>query len=66
LAAEPDDDPTDLAALDAVYAEAQVVFGPDPNAGCPVARDMLSRFDAPPARGVPLPSAANRAAQPAH
>ena len=37
----------DLAALDEVYAEAQVVFGPDPNAGCPAARDMLARM-APP------------------
>jgi nitrate reductase molybdenum cofactor assembly chaperone NarJ/NarW len=47
LAAQPDDDPTDLAALDATYAEAQVVFGPDPNAGCPSVRDMLARMDRP-------------------
>ncbi|GHC52100.1 nitrate reductase molybdenum cofactor assembly chaperone [Neogemmobacter tilapiae] len=47
LAAQPDDDPNDLAALDQVYAEAQVVFGPDPNAGCPVSRDLLARMDAP-------------------
>ena len=46
LAAQPDDDPNDLAALDQVYAEAQVVFGPDPNAGCPVSRDLLARMDA--------------------
>jgi hypothetical protein len=26
-----------------------VVFGPDPNAGCPASRDMLSRM-APPLR----------------
>lgn len=47
LLAEAMDDPTDLAALDQTYAEAQVMFGPDPNAGCPAARDMLSRM-APP------------------
>ncbi|MDP5307734.1 nitrate reductase molybdenum cofactor assembly chaperone [Paracoccus spongiarum] len=45
LAAIPDDDPEDLAALDAVWEEAQVTFGPDPNAGCPVSRDLLARMD---------------------
>ncbi|MBU3029171.1 nitrate reductase molybdenum cofactor assembly chaperone [Paracoccus marinaquae] len=45
LAAIPDDDPEDLAALDAVWEEAQVTFGPDPNAGCPVSRDILARMD---------------------
>lgn len=45
LLAEPVDNPDDLAALDAAYAEAQVVFGPDPNAGCPVSRDLLARID---------------------
>jgi nitrate reductase molybdenum cofactor assembly chaperone NarJ/NarW len=44
MLAAPMDDPTDLAALDQTYAEAQVMFGPDPNAGCPAARDMLSRM----------------------
>ncbi|MBE2276119.1 MAG: nitrate reductase molybdenum cofactor assembly chaperone [Rhodobacteraceae bacterium] len=39
------DDPEDLAALDAVWAEAQVTFGPDPNAGCPASRDVLARMD---------------------
>jgi nitrate reductase molybdenum cofactor assembly chaperone NarJ/NarW len=48
LLAEVDDDPTDLAALDETYAEAQVMFGPDPNAGCPVSRDVLARMDIPP------------------
>lgn len=43
----PDDDPTDLEALDAVWEETQVTFGPDPNAGCPQVRDMLSRIDTP-------------------
>lgn len=41
----PDDDPTDLTALDAVWDEAQVTFGPDPNAGCPQVRDMLANMD---------------------
>lgn len=47
LLAEPVDNPDDLAALDATYAEAQVIFGPDPNAGCPVSRDLLARIDPP-------------------
>jgi nitrate reductase delta subunit len=48
MAAEPEDDPTDLEALDAVWEETAVTFGPDPNAGCPASRDMLARM-APPA-----------------
>lgn len=48
LLAEVDDDPEDLAALDEVWAEAQVTFGPDPDAGCPVSRDILARMDLPP------------------
>ncbi len=51
LLAEPDDNPEDLAALDAVWAEAQVAFGPDPNAGCPVSRDILARMTPDPAAG---------------
>lgn len=47
LAAEPDDDPNDLEALDAVWEEAAVAFGPDPNAGCPVSRDLLANMDIP-------------------
>lgn len=47
LLSEKDDDPEDLEALDAVYEEAMVTFGPDPNAGCPQVRDMLSRMDTP-------------------
>lgn len=47
LLAEADDDPQDLAALDAVWEEAQVTFAPDPNAGCPVSRDILAKMDAP-------------------
>ncbi|WP_071797123.1 nitrate reductase molybdenum cofactor assembly chaperone [Natronohydrobacter thiooxidans] len=57
LLSERDDDPEDLAALDAVWEEAQVTFGPDPNAGCPVSRDILARMHEPaPAR----PRAASR------
>jgi nitrate reductase delta subunit len=40
-----DDDPEDLTALDEVWEEAEVTFGPDPNAGCPAGRDMLARMD---------------------
>lgn len=49
LLSQQDDDPEDLAALDAVWEEAQVTFGPDPNAGCPVSRDILARMDPAPA-----------------
>lgn len=47
LLEEPDEDPDDLEALDAVWEEAQVTFGPDPNAGCPQVRDMLAKMDQP-------------------
>jgi nitrate reductase delta subunit len=47
MLAEPDDDPTDLTALDAVWEETEVTFGPDPNAGCPQVRDMLAMMDHP-------------------
>ena len=52
LLSRQDDDPCDLAALDAVWEEAQVAFGPDPNAGCPVSRDILARMDPPAAAGM--------------
>lgn len=52
LLAQQDDNPEDLAALDAVWEEAQVTFGPDPNAGCPVSRDILARMEPAPARGT--------------
>ncbi len=53
LAAE-EPDPDDLEALDAVWEESEVTFGPDPNAGCPQVRDMLARMDQPmtPARAA--------------
>jgi len=44
---QPDDDPNDLEALDEVWEESEVLFGPDPNAGCPQVRDMLARMDSP-------------------
>jgi nitrate reductase delta subunit len=62
LTAIEDDDPADLEALDAVYEEAQVTFGPDPNAGCPQARDMLAKIAPGPAggRGKPAPALQER------
>lgn len=56
MLARPDDDPTDLAALDAVWEETEVTFGPDPNAGCPQVRDMLAMMD------KPAPTSLNRSA----
>ncbi|SEQ97734.1 respiratory nitrate reductase chaperone NarJ [Thalassovita taeanensis] len=56
MLAHPDDDPTDLAALDAVWEETEVTFGPDPNAGCPQVRDMLAQMD------KPAPNPMNRSA----
>lgn len=47
LLAEAIDNPEDLEALDAVWDEAMVTFGPDPNAGCPISRDILAKMDAP-------------------
>lgn len=48
--AEPDDDPGDLEALDRVWAEDPVQFGPgidDGDSGCPRAADILERMAAP-------------------
>jgi len=47
LLKEPETDPEDLEALDRVWEESEVRFGPDPNAGCPQVRDMLARMDQP-------------------
>jgi nitrate reductase delta subunit len=60
MLAQPEDDPTDLAALDAIWQETEVTFGPDPNAGCPQARDMLALMDAPALSLKPAPAAMNR------
>lgn len=51
LLQEPDDDPSDLEALDAAWEESEVRFGPDPDAGCPQARDMLARMSSPVSAG---------------
>jgi nitrate reductase delta subunit len=37
-----------LEAIDKAWEEEQVTFGPDPNAGCPVAQDMLNQMAVPP------------------
>lgn len=47
LAAAPEDDPDDLEALDQVWEESAVTFGPDPGAGCPTGREMLARMQPP-------------------
>ncbi len=47
LLESPDDDPEDLEALDEVWEESEVLFGPDPNAGCPQVGNMLSKMDEP-------------------
>lgn len=47
LMEEPETDPNDLEKLDEVWEESEVLFGPDPNAGCPQARDMLAKIDQP-------------------
>lgn len=44
---QPEVDPDDLEALDAVWEESEVRFGPDPNAGCPASREMLARMANP-------------------
>lgn len=59
LLAVKDDDPDDLEALDEIWEESEVTFAPDPNAGCPQVRDMLTQMDIP--RNAPpntAPSAA--------
>lgn len=56
MLAKPDDNPMDLSALDAVWEEIEVTFGPDPNAGCPQVRDMLAAMDRP------APKTSNRSA----
>ena len=47
LLKEPEADPNDLEALDEVWEESEILFGPDPNAGCSQVRDMLARMDEP-------------------
>jgi len=52
LLQEPDDDPDDLAALDRLWAEAPVTFGPG-DAGCPKAEALVAAI-----RAQPRPAAA--------
>ncbi|MDH3701301.1 MAG: nitrate reductase molybdenum cofactor assembly chaperone [Alphaproteobacteria bacterium] len=54
LLAEPEDDPNDLKALDRIWDEEAVTFGPGgpggpgaPDESCPSVRDMLARMDRP-------------------
>jgi nitrate reductase delta subunit len=62
MLAQPDDDPDDLAALDAIWEETEVTFGPEPNAGCPQVRDMLALMDKPAPSPKPAPTPMNRSA----
>ncbi len=45
LLSEPEDDPDDLDALDALWEEAPVTFGSDPGGGCPQVREVLAQMD---------------------
>ena len=47
LLGQPEIDPDNLEALDEIWEESEVRFGPDPGAGCPQARDILTRIDEP-------------------
>lgn len=42
---QPDDNPEDLEALDAQWEETAVTFGPDPNGGCEIKRELLGKID---------------------
>lgn len=53
LTQEADEDADDLEALDAVWEESEVRFGPDPNQGCPASRDLLARMAVPAAAEPP-------------
>jgi nitrate reductase molybdenum cofactor assembly chaperone NarJ/NarW len=53
-----DDDPEDLEALDSVWEEAEVTFGPSADAGCPVSRDLLAKMDPTPPKLHPARPAA--------
>ena len=44
----PADESQSLEAIDQAWEDEQVVFGPDPSAGCPIAEDMLSQMAVPP------------------
>lgn len=61
LLEQPDDNPDDLEALDQVWEESEVVFGPDPDAGCPQVRDMLAKMDSSSGTIPPINPAPNAA-----
>jgi nitrate reductase delta subunit len=73
LIGEPDEDPNDLAALDAAWEEEEVTFGPGAAAAAQCGKDRLAaklRAGRRPAPGMPVPepkrpviitSASNRA-----
>ena len=63
LLEEPEVDPDDLDALDKVWEEAEVRFGPDPNAGCPQVRDMLARMETPARPNPPINPTPRHAAE---
>ena len=60
---QPEDNPSDLAALDAVWEETEVTFGPDTTAGCPQVRDLLASMDMPPPASAPPATARPAAAE---
>lgn len=57
LLQEPDDDPDDLAALDRLWEETAVTFGPS-DAGCPKTEALVAAMRAPVAAGQRRPAAA--------
>lgn len=57
---QPEVDPNDLAALDDVWEESEVQFGPSPDAGCPQAREMLAKMSDPETRAAPAAPATGR------
>ena len=61
ITAVADDDPEDLAALDAVWEEAAVTFGPDPERRLPDRpRSLLARMGPGPPPAWTAPEAAHR------
>ena len=57
LMQEPDDDPGDLAAIDRLWAETAVTFGPS-DVGCPKAEALVAAMRAPSATAQSRPAAA--------
>ncbi len=58
LLEEPEDDPNDLAALDKIWEEEAVTFGPGTgsDSGCPMAADMLKRMEDKTVGSVEVPT----------